>query len=78
MFTRIQERDVEAFNAAARTQKCLQMANGAVYVNSNADGETDARSKEWKEVHDEKLTALESLVEESGGVPILVSAKFQE
>jgi hypothetical protein len=32
MFMELGEHDVEAFNAAARTIKCLQLANGAAYV----------------------------------------------
>jgi hypothetical protein len=77
MFTRIQGRDVEAFNAAARTMKCLQLANGAVYVNPSEEGDDARRQKEWKEVHDEKLTVLESIVEEAGGMPLLVSYEFK-
>lgn len=32
MFMQLDEHDIEAFNAAARTQKLLQIANGAVYL----------------------------------------------
>ncbi len=45
--------EVEVFNAAALTNKCLQLANGAVYAENG-----------WKGVHDEKLDALESLADE--------------
>ena len=57
--------ELEVFNAAALTNKCLQLANGAVY---NGDGYT--------EVHKEKLEALESIVAESGGMPVLVAYNF--
>jgi SNF2 family DNA or RNA helicase len=77
MFTEVEGRDVEAFNAAARTQKCLQLASGAVYVNPEADTDQHPRAKEWREVHDLKLDALESVVEEAGGMPILVSYEFK-
>lgn len=60
--------EVEAFNAAALTNKCLQFANGAVY--------TDIRTKAWAPVHDEKIEALRSIVEEAGGASILVSYEF--
>ena len=69
MFTQIGEHGVEAFGAAARTIKCLQIANGAAYV-----GESNT---EWKELHDAKLQALESVVEEAAGAPVLVAYKFR-
>lgn len=69
MFMQIDEHEVEAFNAAARTVKCLQLANGAAYV-----GEGTA---EFKEIHDAKLQALEDIVEESAGMPILVAYNFK-
>lgn len=68
MFAQIEEHPVEAFNAAARTQKCLQLANGACYVDDKGN---------WRDVHEEKLLALESLVEESGGMPLLVGYEFK-
>lgn len=69
MFTEIEEHQVEAFGAAAKTMKCLQLANGAAYV-----GESNT---EWKVVHDEKLDALESLIEEAAGAPVLVAYHFK-
>jgi SNF2 family DNA or RNA helicase len=69
MFTEIEAHQVEAFGAAARTIKCLQIANGAAYV---GDGNT-----EWKELHDAKLQALDSIVEEAAGAPILVAYHFK-
>lgn len=68
MFTQIDTHEVEAFGAAARTLKCLQIANGAAYV-----GESNT---EWKELHDEKLLALESVIEESS-TPVLVAYHFK-
>jgi len=60
---------IEAANAATRTMKCLQLANGAAYVGEG--------SVAWTEVHDEKLTELESIVEEAGGMPVLVAYHFK-
>ena len=59
--------NVEVFNAAALTNKCLQLANGAVYTTY----------PEWAGVHDAKIEALESIVAESGGVPLLVAYSFK-
>lgn len=60
--------EVEAFNAAALTMKCLQLANGALYVDDRGT---------YQEVHDEKLEALKSVVEESAGTPVLVAYHFK-
>lgn len=67
MFTEIQDEQVEAFNAAAKTNKCLQLASGAAYFD-----DTGA----WKEVHREKLEALESVVNEAGS-PVLVAYQYK-
>lgn len=77
MFTQIDGRNVEAFNAAARTQKCLQLCNGAVYVDPLVQGEDHRGPKEWREVHDVKLQALESIIEEANGEPTLVAYHFK-
>ena len=66
MFFELRGDEVEAMNAAARTIKCLQLANGAVYTD---DG--------WHDVHDAKLEALESIIEESAGMPVLVAYHFK-
>ena len=70
MFTSLDTgHEVEAFNAAAKTQKCLQIANGAMYVGEGAI--------EWTELHKAKLEALESIVEEASGMPVLVAYHFK-
>ena len=69
MFMELSGHEVEAFGAAARTIKCLQIANGAAYV---GEGNT-----EWVEVHDAKLQALEEVVEEACGMPVLVAYQFK-
>ena len=55
--------EVSAVNAAALSAKCLQCASGAVY-----DDEGECR-----ELHDEKLMALDSIIEEAAGEPVLVA-----
>jgi SNF2 family DNA or RNA helicase len=64
------EYGVEAFNAAARTMKCLQIANGAAYVERGD-------SERWADLHDAKLEALESIVEEANGMPVLVAYQWK-
>jgi SNF2 family DNA or RNA helicase len=73
MFMELAEEDltheVEAFNAATRTMKCLQLANGAAYVGDN--------NEKFIEVHDGKIQALEEIVEEAAGMPVLVAYHFR-
>ena len=64
LFIELAGAEVEAMNAAAKTVKCLQIASGAVYLE---DGET------WEALHDAKIQALESIVEEAAGAPVLVA-----
>lgn len=68
MFMDLEGSQIEALNAAAKTQKCLQISSGAAYV----DG-----GPQWKKIHDEKLDALEEILEEAAGMPILVSYHFK-
>ena len=68
LFVKLKNHEVEAFNAASMTIKTQQLANGAIYVE---DG------KNYEEVHKAKIEALESIVEESGGAPILVAYTFK-
>lgn len=73
MFTELEGHEIEAFGAAARTQKCLQFANGAAYIGEA----TDPGERKWVNVHDEKLEALASCVEEANGMPMLVGYEFK-
>lgn len=77
MFMEIESHEVEAFNAASRTMKCLQIANGAAYIDIAADTDASPKSREWREVHDQKLQALEEVVEEASGMPVLVAYTFR-
>ena len=68
MFLEIAGKGIEAFNAASKTIKCLQLANGAIYLDDKQN---------WAEVHKSKLDALESVIEEAGGKPVIVAYQFQ-
>lgn len=59
--------DVVADTAAVLSNKLLQLANGAVY-----DEEKDVHF-----VHDEKLDALEDLIDQANGKPVLVFYNFK-
>lgn len=59
----IDGKELDAVNAAALSNKLLQMANGAVYDDEKA----------VVEIHDKKLDALEDLIEAANGKPVLVA-----
>lgn len=70
--TVIDGKEIAAELAITKTNKLLQLCNGAAYVDD--DGED---GDPWVEVHDAKLEALESVIEEAAGMPILVAYTFQ-
>jgi hypothetical protein len=82
MFSELESgHDIEAFNAAALTMKCLQLANGAVYVDEDegegeGEGEGPDATRFTMPIHNEKIEALESIMEETAG-PVLVAYNFQ-
>lgn len=63
MVLSIGDEELDAVNAAALSNKLLQMANGAVYGDD----------KKVIPIHDRKLDALEDLVEAANGKPLLVA-----
>jgi len=68
LFIELAGKPIEAFTAGAMTQKLLQIASGAAY--------TDDKGA-WELVYDGKIEALESVIEESGGMPVLVFYHFK-
>lgn len=73
MFLEIGNGAVEASSAAVLTSKCQQLAQGAMYLTDDLGQPTD----EWALMHDAKLEALESVIEESAGNPLLVVYTFK-
>ena len=61
---------IEAFNAGAKMQKCMAVASGFYY----SDSEDHVK---FEVLHDEKIKVVESIVEESAGAPLLVSYNFR-
>lgn len=61
--------DIEIFNQGALMAKCLQYSNGAVYP--------VAGLQVWERIHDLKLDALEEIIEDAQGTPILCSYAFK-
>ena len=67
MFLPLRTGEITAANAAALSGKLLQMANGAVYSD---DGEEI-------QIHDQKLDALEDLIEAANGKSVMVAYWFK-
>lgn len=61
--------EVEVFNAASLTNKCLQVSNGAIYPVPGMPL--------WEPIHDLKLDALEEIIDEAQGQPILCSYAYR-
>lgn len=59
--------DVVADNAAILSNKLLQLANGSIYD----------EDQEVQHVHDAKLDALEELIEQANGKPVLIFYNFK-
>ena len=62
-------KEVEMFNQASLTNKCLQFANGAIYP--------VAGMPLWEPVHDLKLEALEDILDEAQGSPVLCAYAYR-
>ncbi len=59
----IKNKEIDAVNAAALSNKLLQMASGSVYD----------EDKNTVHIHDRKLDALEDLIEGANGKPVLIA-----
>ena len=60
---------IDAESAASVSSKLHQLAQGAIYTNTE--------TKEWQHVHDEKLEALGDIIDEAAGSPVLVFYWFK-
>lgn len=61
------EEEIDAVNAASLSNKLLQLANGSIYD----------EEKNYHIVHDKKMEALEQLIEEANGKPVLIAYWFK-
>jgi SNF2 family DNA or RNA helicase len=62
-------KEIEAFNQASLTNKCLQFSNGAIYP--------VAGMPLWEPIHDLKLDALEDIIDEAQGSPVLCAYAYR-
>lgn len=68
LYTEVKDKSIEAFTAAVKSAKCHQIANGAIYWDDKGN---------YEEIHDAKIDALQSVVEEAAGMPVIVVYKFK-
>lgn len=64
LFTELATATVSATSVAVAAIKCLQIASGALYTEDN---------NAWETLHDEKVQALDSIISEAAGAPVLVA-----
>jgi len=62
------DEEIEALSAATLAGKMLQLANGSVYVDDK---------KNFSIIHDAKLDALQKIVKDNAGEPILVAYNYK-
>lgn len=67
MVMTIQEKEIDAINAASLSNKLIQLANGSIYD----------KAKNFYEVHNKKLDKLEEIIESANGKPVLVAYWFK-
>ena len=67
MVMQISDKEIDAVNAAALSNKLLQMASGSIY---DKDGKS-------YQIHDKKLDTLEDLIEGANGKPVLIAYWFK-
>ena len=67
LITTIKGEDITASNAAALSNKLLQMANGAVYDDNGS----------VTQIHDRKIEKLEDIIEAANGKPVLIAYWFK-
>jgi len=72
-YLELREGDVVADNPASKTGKLLQYTSGALYHSAEEGGSTGT----WERVHDARLEAMDDILSEAGGQPVLVAYNFR-
>lgn len=81
LIAEIDSKILTAQTAAVKSIKCRQMASGAIFTNDvveiGLDYALPKGPREWVTIHDEKLDALEDLIDELQGSPLLIAYEFE-
>jgi len=67
---------VMALSSSAARQKCHQIANGCVYKSTNPDA-AEQEKREFFIIHEEKIKALQDLIDELQSKPLLIAYRFK-
>jgi len=79
MFIEIKNKgSVIALSKSSAHQKCWQIANGAIYVQDakNIQPNIKRKNNDYYIIHEQKLDAVEDLLEELNGKPLLIAYNF--
>jgi hypothetical protein len=78
LFSKIEKNTVRAATSAAASMKCRQVANGGIYLDQEVRAlvKLPKSEREWLDLHYLKTDAVEELVEELQGSPLLVAYDF--
>lgn len=76
LIAKMEKQLIVAANAAAVSTKLRQICNGALYVDDDVRAIVGGKERGVLEVHDAKLDAVEELVDELSGSPLLLAYEF--
>lgn len=78
LITKVLDNVVTAASVGVASMKCRQIANGGVYLDPQLEQQFKLKSsREWVNLHTEKVDALADLIEELQGSPLLVAYDFE-
>jgi len=84
LITQFKKKTITAANSAVASGKLRQVCSGAAYIEEDIDAvlakhsvPTHKKPKEWLALHEEKLNALDELMEELEGQPMLIAYDFR-
>lgn len=79
LIARLDKNTIKAANAAAASMKCRQVASGGIYLDPEVKAlvKLPKSEREWLHLHEAKLDALEELVAELQGSPLMVAYEFE-
>lgn len=78
LVARLAEGKVTAKTAATASMKCRQVANGGIYLDQEVQAlvKLPTGRRDWADLHEAKLDALEDLIDELQGSPLLIAYDF--
>jgi SNF2 family DNA or RNA helicase len=79
LIAKLDKRVVVAANAASASIKCRQVASGGIYLDPEVQAlvKLPKSKREWANLHEAKLDALEDLIDELQGSPLLIAYDFE-